>query len=211
MRGYVHGGIFNDFYKLLQRRVRENIPDQPLVFHDWMTLITGALIGASLARFGFEPWEPDRKSFMGPISTAGSLGETMMENRARSISDAQSFFKVEATLALDRQEIFDSSVNYAKRIIAEQTPKERESYGVICRRMSGCTTRPEGEGHLPYDVQWCTIARDDDWWHARRLLQMLVFRYSLPEQTHCKIERQLIMLLAAIEGGSTEAVLWFIY
>jgi hypothetical protein len=213
LQGYVHGPIFNSLYNILESRVRFSLRKQPRVFHHWMTPTTGALLGAPPARFGFEPWEPDRKSLMTPIVRAGGLGETKADIRARSICDARRLSRAEAVPANVRQksqEVLDTSVEYARKIIAEQTQEEKTSYNTICKRMSECITRPQGAENLPYQIKWCKVARDDDWWHVRRLLQMLAFRYSMPKETHQEFELQLMLLLAAVEGGSTEAIMWVI-
>jgi hypothetical protein len=57
---------------------------------------------------------------------------------------------------------------------------------------------------------WSAKVRDDDWWHVRRLLQMLCKLSSPGDDLHSSFERRLQLLLAAIEGGSSEALLWFL-
>jgi hypothetical protein len=53
--GYFYRGHFNRFYCILGKRVRMKIPNQPLVFSDWITPATGALLRSPPARFGIEP------------------------------------------------------------------------------------------------------------------------------------------------------------
>jgi hypothetical protein len=52
---------------------------------------------------------------------------------------------------------------------------------------------------------WLAKARNDDWWHCRQLLRLIAScAFHLDE--HRRFEEGKLMLLAAIEGGSTEAL-----
>lgn len=105
------------------------------------------------------------------------------------------------------EETLADAQDYLCKIVQQQTPAEREAYRATCRRMRACTSRPpQALEHNLYSL-WSVLARDDDWWHCRRLLQMLARNPDLA--TICNtIERRLMLLLAAFEGGSTEGVLW---
>jgi hypothetical protein len=52
--------------------------------------------------------------------------------------------------------------------------------------------------------------RDDNWYHCRRLLQMISQRFHFTQKTHTLFKWQLMMILAAIEGGFTELAVWVV-
>jgi hypothetical protein len=76
--------------------------------------------------------------------------------------------------------------------------------------MINCTFRPEGAEDLPPGASCSPLLRDDNWWHCRRSLQMLVYTSLIDEKQYRNFEQRLVMLLSTIEGGSTEAILWVI-
>jgi hypothetical protein len=100
----------------------------------------------------------------------------------------------------------DNARSYLERIIEQRTPAERVAYEATCKRMCSCTARPAGaEVHKMVSL-WSPLIRDDNWWHCRRLTQMLAV--ECPTIACDAFEQQLMLLLAAFEAGSTEGVLW---
>ena len=73
--------------------------------------------------------------------------------------------------------------------------------------MCNCTSRPLGAEALAKH-SWNDVQRDDSWWHCRRLLQLLTLKYLEDKDYYQHWEQRLMLVLAAVECGSTEAVLW---
>jgi hypothetical protein len=88
-----------------------------------------------------------------------------------------------------------------------------------CRRycQGGCKGygRTWSKGATPanpsWSWTWLTKARDDDRWHCRQLLRLIAQSWAFHLDEHRRFEEGLLMLLAAIEGGSTEALFWLIH
>jgi hypothetical protein len=97
-------------------------------------------------------------------------------------------------------------VSYLDHIITHQTPQERDAYEATCKRMAGCVSRPALAQEARFTTAWSELTRDDDWWHCRRLVQMLATRH--PQAEYQALEQRLMMVLAATESGSTEALMW---
>jgi hypothetical protein len=199
---------------LLRGKVLQEVRT-PAVFTDWKAPTTGALLGSSPARFGVAPWELEPSSVVQSIIARDTDSRSADYVEAQSFSDARRLSIAERerlSVDSDAENTFQESVEYMKNIIATRTSKEKEDYESICKRMSGCETRPaEAERILSRpDWSWSTLAiyRDDDWWHCRRLLQMIAQRCSFHHNQYRGFEERLLQLLAATEGGSTEALLW---
>ncbi|KAN0089486.1 hypothetical protein V8E51_019746 [Hyaloscypha variabilis] len=195
-------------YLLLTDRVRLRIPNQPKVFVDWRVPTNGPLLGFSPARFGVATWDPTCMLFHAidvkcndginnSLRTDGPDPEKLHEDASSSGS-----YSLRITI--------DEAIIYFKRVVSDRTEEERTRYQKICRKMMACTSRPPRLENLPPKIGWSSTIRDDDWWHVRRLLQMLAVECHFTPQDHRNFEQKLMMLLAAIEGGSTEAVIWFI-
>ena len=185
---------------------------QPIVFNDWRAPTTSALLRTLVVRFGLPAWDPSQnpvpKSVIAedpvPAGIRGYL-QSFSKGRKLSVEDFLS------SLTPSRDNVFDEAVQYLNMIITSQTSEEKKRYMAICKRMCECTSRPEGADLLPsLAVSWSLVARDDDWWHCRRLLQMLAIKYSIPTLQHQGHELRLMMVLAAVEGGSTEPLPWLI-
>ncbi|KAK0105405.1 hypothetical protein ONS95_004222 [Cadophora gregata] len=164
---------------LLLDRVLKYVP-QPMIFTDWRPPTTGALLGSSPSRFGFEPWTPNPEK-----ATGAQLDQYM-----------------------------DTTCAYLNKITTLRTPEEEEHYDSICRTMMACTSRPLNISKrvtvTTAPIGWSRETGHDSWFHCRRLLQMLAQKSKLLAEDHQSFEIRLMLLLAAIEGGSTEALLWLV-
>lgn len=201
-------------YILLRRMILQTVRS-PEVFNDWRAPTTGALLRTSPARFGAVPWELE------PLAVAQSIiaENTDLDDsdrltgflNARRLSSATEIGVDLTTSTIDRN--VAETKDYVDKIISSRTPTEKFAYEASCRRMCGCTTRPteaEVEGSSVVFSRWSKLVRDDNWWHCRRLLQMLALRYLDDEGYYQSFELRLMLVLAAIECGSTEVMVWLI-
>jgi hypothetical protein len=203
-------------YQLLRKEIRQKIP-QPRVFTDWREPTTGALLGSPPARFGASSWTPDPDPVIQSIMARDADLRSAHDIEMQSYTDARRLSNTarpQWPSDSEAKDAFGQSVKYLENIITTRTAKEKRDYELICERMSSCDTRPAGADQIPANPgwrwKWLAISRDDDWWHRRRLLQM-IFHFCpshFDEKSRCRFEERLLMLLAAIEGGSTEALLW---
>jgi hypothetical protein len=189
-------------YLLLLAQVRHKIP-KPKVFTDWRAPTTGALIGFSPARFGVLSWDPTPPpaNFVQFDSSFGEDDAGLNKAESESFTKARrhSITALEAAASASPKDTntFDEAVKYLLNVILSQTPLEKLRYEAICRRMAKCATRPAEAESIAAQCMWSAKVRDDDWWHVRRLLQMLCKLSSLREDLHNSFERRLRMLLAA--------------
>jgi hypothetical protein len=153
---------------------------------------------------------------MEPLATAQSIiaGDTDLEDsdrlldfhNARRLSSAMEC-GVDFTTSTIDQNIAETK-HYLNEIISSRNPTEKFAYEESCKRMCACTSRPVG-AEVEYSG-WNQLARDDNWWHCRRLLQMLAVKYLDDADYYQSFELKLMLVLAAIECGSTEVMVWLI-
>lgn len=116
-----------------------------------------------------------------------------------------------ATALYDYHEmLLEEASDYVSKIIATQTAEERALYKSICRRMSTMVDPPIGARGDIQGTSWSATARDSSWWQCRELLAKLADEAPFRNGEIEWFERQIMLLLAAVEGGSTEAVAWLI-
>jgi hypothetical protein len=180
-------------YTTLLKYTRKRIQPQPLVFCKWNCPTSGPLIGHPPPRFDEVDW--DLADGLGQMDIAangagGSLGH------------------VTPRTPVNKTHNYRRCIQYLDLLLETQNPEEKDDYEAIVNRMAACNSRTfQKHGSM---APWSTNIRDDDWWHIRRIVQMLVQRYTL-ERDVCRIfEQRMMMVLAAIEGGFTEAVLWLV-
>ncbi len=162
-----------------------------------------ALVGHSPARFGLKTLDLTTKSNFASTNDSDTknkrhtaLQETMAEPSESIESDTA-------------EQSVEESVGYLRALIAAQTPKERNTFLATCRRVASNVKRTV-EAEIETKWSWSKLARDDNWYHCRRLLQMLAHICEMRQADYEEYEMKLIMLLAAVECGSTEAVLWLV-
>lgn len=85
------------------------------------------------------------------------------------------------TKAIDNQTT-QQSLKYLHAIVESRTKEEAEQYDAICQKLLNCIARPEGADEIS-DFHARPLVRDDDWWHCRRLLQLLGLRTSIKNIT----------------------------
>jgi len=196
---------YKKLHSLLSARVNVMFPTETKVFCDWRAPTTGALSGSPPARFNAEPWEPDH-NMLAKLLNIDRDGI----NKTQSLTDV-----CEHTLSNKKspqmvQERLQDARQFLEDILANQTALERAEYHKICKRMGECTSRPSTSKFVRDNPAWSIYSRDDDWWHCRRLLQMLVYCGAIVEDAYITFEVRLLSLLAATEGGSSEVLIWII-
>lgn len=174
--------------------MRKRIIPQPLVFSKWICPTSGPLVGLPPARFDEADWylieDPSQKE------TAEQTIDTTFDHSP-------------IPAPLSETSHYKRSVQYLEMVLNTQTPKERQEYESILRQIAACNARPPFQKYGSKG-SWLSTLKDDDWWHFRRLLQMLVERYSLERSVGQILEQRLMIVLGAMEGRFTEAVLWLI-
>ncbi|KAH8791669.1 hypothetical protein BGZ57DRAFT_874959 [Hyaloscypha finlandica] len=182
-------------YTILCRYARKRVKPQPLAFCKWNCPTSGPLIGHPPARFDEADW--DLVDGLGRDETGENVAEEMyldQEPQRGPVNETRNYKKC---------------IQYLELVLTTQQPEEKEDYATIVSRMAACNSR-NFQKHHTTAAPWSTNLRDDDWWHFRRLLQMLSKRYALEDEVCAAFERRMMMVLAAMEGGFTEAVLWLI-
>ncbi|RDW94515.1 hypothetical protein BP5796_00278 [Coleophoma crateriformis] len=199
---------------LLSSLVFRDIP-HPKTFDSWEWPTTGALLS---------PW-PSAYRAKVTIDPLARQNVAVDEERlsASLLSREQSFeagrrnSHEEFETKGDDQAICDRVLQHMKQVLTT-TDKERGAYfDKICVRMCDLVSRPanldtEHEVFLA-SFTGCRSYNSldlilDNWWHCRRLLQMLKLRYSLSDNDYHESEINLIMVLAMIEGGSDDPFPW---
>jgi hypothetical protein len=188
-------------YNLLERRVRPQ--EQPLVFVEWRAPTNGPLVGHSPARFGLKTLDLTTKSNVASTNNSDTKNE---RHTALQETMAEPSESIESDTA---EQSVEESVGYLRALIAAQTPKERNTFFATCRRMASNVKRTV-EAEIETKWSWSKLARDDNWYHCRRLLQMLAHICEMRQADYEEYEMKLVMLLAAVKCGSTEAVLWLV-
>ncbi|KAF8860616.1 hypothetical protein BDZ45DRAFT_741281 [Acephala macrosclerotiorum] len=167
---------------------------EPQVFNDWRSPTTGSLFGSLLSRFGIVSWTPDLET-----ETPTLLDGTAVHGK-KGIEAAEMDALIHACklslAALDHSACQDDSAavmqectQYLRNIVSLRTAEEAIREHPI----------------FPHGGQ--RLVRDDDWWHCQRPLQVLAPKCSLDTDEYCVLEQRPVILLTAVEGGSTEGVL----
>ncbi|KAE9373249.1 hypothetical protein N431DRAFT_534510 [Stipitochalara longipes BDJ] len=190
-------GRFRQLHTILKNRVKIYL-SEPFVFKQWRCPTSGPLLGIPPARFGIRTWEPRLQR------QAVEQDITLPFTMARRLSQSQLSGQYSRTKCLEE------SIEYLKLIITSQTTLERDQYSKICLEMASCTSRPEWATEIKRLGVWSQKIGTDNWWHCRRLLQMLAKICAIPGDQYQVQERRLMAVLAAVRGGSTDVVLWII-
>jgi hypothetical protein len=100
-------------------------------------------------------------------------------------------------------------------MVISRTAQGEAQYDAICKRMCDLCSCPAGMENLsPHSYSLChgysQELVQDNWWHCRRLLQMLKQQYSISNADYHQHKSDLMMTLAAIEGGSSDPLPWLI-
>ncbi|CZR59126.1 uncharacterized protein PAC_09018 [Phialocephala subalpina] len=195
---------YGKLYLILSDWVLAKMTPSPMVFKRWRTLTSGPLLGSPPARFQTETWDPPRL----PVVSAKVSDEKSGGPNQETINMPTDY--PDRSIPKHEPSDYEKSVLYTTNIRKSQTAKEKGEFEGIIQRMRACTSRPPGADKLAQHVDWGSVLRDDNWYHCRRLLQMIAQRCQFTDETYSMFEQQLMMILAAIEGGSTEAVVWVI-
>ncbi|KAG4414529.1 hypothetical protein IFR04_012330 [Cadophora malorum] len=184
---------YGRMYLVLEKYARKKITPQPKVFCKWSCPTGGPLMGNPPARFDEGYW-----------SSFDKLGQHDFGGKYAQERSAE----FPPSTAVNDTQNYKRCIRYLDLLLETQTVEEKADYDVIVERMAALSSRSfEKTGPC---VPWSSNVRDDNWWHIRRLVQMLVQRYALEHEMSMLVERRLMLVFAAIEGGYTEAVLWLI-
>ena len=112
-----------------------------------------------------------------------------------------------------RVRVQNNVLAYLKRITTSRTPEEEVFFENVCRDMSCICSRPDGTRKLPnarfhLEPENFNLVRDN-WWHCRRLFQMLQQRNPIVDTDYCRFEFDLLLIFAAIRS-TNDPVPWLL-
>jgi hypothetical protein len=159
---------------LLERWVRSQIKEQSLVFVEWKAPTNRPLVGFAPARFGMETLDFTQHSTTAELDHSFANSKEYM-GWQETILEPPSLIRPQ-TAAKSPENSLEVSVQYLRALIAAQTPEEREAFAAAYLRMASCVTRVTQAEKMAYGESkwsWSRLARDDNWFHCRKLLQIL--------------------------------------
>ncbi|KAK0115497.1 hypothetical protein ONS96_013951 [Cadophora gregata f. sp. sojae] len=199
--------------RLLSQSLLDNLPE--VEFYDcFVGPTTGALLCYSLSELGSEGWHPSSQSISKDILKSNSNSLSAVAQRAQSHMDGRILSDKEHQSMKSADNVLDASLRNLENTMNARTGEAKEKFEKICARMCATIARPAGMDDLDAKAlffgQVSQPLQEDNWYHVRRLLQLMEKIAKLEAAIAERFHMDLMLILAAIEGGTSDPIPWFI-
>jgi len=181
-----------------------NLLPFPKTYQQWGWPTTGALSRFSPSRFDGLAWHPSQP-VLGRMATREKSDGTITDY-SKYVREGQGGPHGEVSKTAYRVRVQNNVLAYLKRITTSRTPEEEAFFESICRSLSCICSRPDGMDKLASMnfklAHESSALVQDNWWHCRRIFQMLQQRTPLKDTEYYRFEFDLMLTLAAIRSMS---------
>jgi hypothetical protein len=201
------------FCMVLADLAAKRIPT-PKTFDCYQGPTTGALTGFSLAACGVIAWYP------GPQTP---MHETMLAKAPKSaravthttLQDSECMVSVRGPANRENTEkVFEQSIKHLQEVMSSRNDVGKRHFEEVCTRLCSQTARPASvetlAGNAMIFGKLDTEVRDDNWYHCRKLIQLLTEFGKCSVSDATQHETCLMLVPAAVEAGTSEPLPWLI-
>lgn len=196
------------FCKVLARLAVAKV-HAPKFFDCYRGPITGALTCYSLAASGVEAWH---------LGVRLSIGNRPWEAPTNPQPAAPIHPIPQSPCGrVDRgsqDDVVQESLEHLRQVMSSRSALGQKHFEEVCARLCSQVSRPASVKNLPKNAirfkRLESEVRDDNWYHCRRLMQLLaqLATFSVDEAT--RHETNLMLVLAAVEAGTSEPLPWLV-
>lgn len=177
----------------------------PKRYKCFMNPTTGAL-KVSFFKSNEVLWHPASQPITAEVQPTNDLSGSKILKRSQSFMSGRKRSGEEHVAFINEEHTLKSALSILENSIRRRSSNAIELFEKACARMCAQTERPQGAARQ--QKKFTKAIRDDNWYHCRRILQLLFAKADLKYNTLVDAEKHFIAWLAMMETGTNEPLHW---